>query len=179
MAFDAFLKFAKGGPAAPAKGIEGETRDDYFKGWIEVKEFTFGIENTLNITSASGGAGAGKADFKEFTVKKQTDIASPYLAAVCGMGGHFGDVQLWLRKSGASGQSGGAPYLKYNFKLVAVKSVEWSGSSGDDVCEETVIFEYGAMQVQYHMQYEDGAIANSPDSEMAWSKTKNRNDFNV
>ncbi len=179
MAFDAFLKFAKGGPAAPADGITGETRDDYFKGWIEVKEFTFGIENTLNITSASGGAGAGKADFKEFTVKKQTDISSPYLAIVCGMGGHFSDVQLWLRKSGASGQSGGKPYLKYAFKLVAVKSVEWSGSSGDDVPEETVIFEYGAMKVEYFKQSEDGSIPDSHDAQMAWSKTKNRNDFNV
>ena len=99
MAFDAFVKFT---PAAGAsEPIEGESNDTTFKGWFEIKEFSFGIENTLNITSASSGAGAGKAEFKEFTIKKQTDKASPILAATCGKGGHYDLVQLKLRKSGA------------------------------------------------------------------------------
>jgi type VI secretion system secreted protein Hcp len=126
MAFDAFVKFY---PAAgSSEPIEGESTDSMFKGWFEVKEFSFGIENTLNITSASSGAGAGKAEFKEFTIKKQTDKASPILASTCGKGGHYQKVELRLRKSGAKGGStSGDVYLSYDFKLVAVKSVEWSG----------------------------------------------------
>ena len=81
MAFDAFLNFV---PAGAADAIAGESTDTQFKGWFEIKEFSFGIENTVNITSASTGAGAGKAEFKEFTIKKQTDKASPSLAMTCG-----------------------------------------------------------------------------------------------
>lgn len=177
MAFDAFIKFE---PAAGAsEAITGESQDEGFKGWFEIKEFSFGIENTLNITSASSGAGAGKAEFKEFTVKKQTDKASPILASTCGKGGHYKSVQLALRKSGvksakAAGQSGGV-YLKYEFKLVAVKSVEWSGSTGDDVPEETVVFEYGALQISYWPQLKDGTLGDLV--QRAWNKVTNSASF--
>src|ERR1700730_6172824 len=136
MAFDAFVKFY---PAAgSSEPIEGESTDSMFKGWFEIKEFSFGIENTLNITSASSGAGAGKAEFKEFTIKKQTDKASPSLALTCGQGGHYDLVQLRLRKAAGKWSGGGGDVdLAYDVKVVAVKSIEWSGSSGDDVPEET------------------------------------------
>ena len=63
MAFDAFLVVKDAGKAVKVKG---ETQDAFFKnlGAFEISEFSFGAENTLNITSATGGAGAGKATFK-------------------------------------------------------------------------------------------------------------------
>jgi type VI secretion system secreted protein Hcp len=178
MAFDAFLKFE---PAAgSSEKIDGESTDSQFsgdKGWFEIKEFSFGIENTLNISSASGGAGAGKADFKEFTVKKQTDKASPLLAATCGKGGHYKEVFLHLRKSGVkAGAVSGGVYLMFHFKLVAVKSIEWSGSSGDDVPEESVVFEYGALQMTYFPQKKDGSLDSK--IERAWNKLTNSNNYN-
>jgi type VI secretion system Hcp family effector len=175
MAFDAFLNFTEKGPGA--YDIKGETLDAQFAGWFEIKEFSFGIENTLNITSASGGAGAGKAEFKEFTVKKQTDKASPYLAMTCGTGGHYQKVELKLRKTGASKQQA-AVYLHFEFKLVAVKSINWSGSSGDDVPEEEVVFEYGALQVNYFPQDKHGTISSKAEKGF-WSKTKNKAIFEV
>ncbi len=179
MAFDAFLKFEQS--AGASEKIEGESTDSQFpgdKGWFEVKEFSFGIENTLNISSASGGAGAGKADFKEFTIKKQTDRASAILAATCGKGGHYKEVQLHLRKSGVSptGPSGGT-YLEFHFKLVAVKSIEWSGSSGDDVPEETVVFEYGALKMKYRPQSKDGTLGAV--IERAWNKLTNSGNYDA
>jgi type VI secretion system secreted protein Hcp len=177
MAFDAFIKFEAS--AGASESITGESTDSQFKGsdgWFEIKEFSFGIENTLNISSASGGAGAGKADFKEFTVKKQTDKASAILAATCGKGGHYKEVQLHLRKSGvqAGNQSGGV-YLQFSFKTVAVKSVEWSGSSGDDVPEESVVFEYGALKMQYYPQKKDGTLDKVV--ERSWNKLTNSANF--
>lgn len=173
MAFDAFLNFV---PAGAADAITGESTDTQFKGWFEIKEFSFGIENTVNITSASTGAGAGKAEFKEFTIKKQTDKASPSLAITCGQGGHYELVQLRLRKSGVKSSGGaGDVYLAYDFKLVAVKSVEWSGSSGDDVPEETVIFEYGALKIGYKPQDKTGKLGNV--IERSWCKVTNNQDF--
>jgi type VI secretion system secreted protein Hcp len=173
MAFDAFLNFVTGGVA---EKIIGESTDTQFKGWFEIKEFSFGIENTLNITSASSGAGAGKAEFKEFTIKKQTDQASPRLAITCGQGGHYELVQLRLRKSGAKSSGGaGDVYLAFDFKTVAVKSIEWSGSGGDDVPEETVIFEYGAMKVAYKPQNKDGTLGGVV--ERSWNKLTNSQNF--
>jgi type VI secretion system secreted protein Hcp len=174
MAFDAFMAFTPSGGAS--EPIVGESTDSQFKGWFEVKEFSFGIENTLNISSASTGAGAGKADFKEFTVKKQTDKASPILASTCGKGGHYQLVQLRLRKSGAKGSgSAGDVYLSYDFKLVAVKSIEWSGSSGDDVPEETIVFEYGALKIGYKPQNKDGTLGTLV--ERSWNKVTNSDNF--
>jgi type VI secretion system secreted protein Hcp len=174
MAFDAFVKFT---PAAGAsEAITGESSDSSFlgkDGWFEIKEFSFGIENTLNITSASGGAGAGKAEFKEFSIKKQTDKASPLLASTCGRGGHYDMVELCLRKSGVSSTASGGVYLCYLFKTVAVKSVEWSGSSGDDVPEESVVFEYGALKIIYAPQKPDGTLDTAAKIERAWNKMSN------
>ena len=44
---------------------------------FEIKDFSFGIENPTTIGSATGGAGAGKIKFNEFSITKTTDSASP------------------------------------------------------------------------------------------------------
>jgi type VI secretion system secreted protein Hcp len=44
---------------------------------FEIKDFSFGIENPTTIGSATGGAGAGKIKFNEFSITKTTDTASP------------------------------------------------------------------------------------------------------
>ncbi len=36
---------------------------------VEVNDFGFGVENPTTIGSATGGAGAGKIKFNEFTIK--------------------------------------------------------------------------------------------------------------
>ena len=177
MAFDAFLVFAGGG--AGATDIEGETLDDEMKDKkaFEIIEFNFDIENTLNIGSASGGAGAGKVQFNEFNVKKRTDKASHVLFLNCCSGGHFNDVYLLLRRSGGAKDKTGVNYLKFSFKLVAVKKIAWSGSTGDDVCEEEVTFEYGAMMIEYKPQDETGKMEAAKHAE--WSRVKNKSTFTV
>src|SRR5258708_2833712 len=115
MAFDSFLQFVSPGSNAPT--IVGESQDPKFQQpvqAIEISEFGFGGENTLSIGSATSGAGAGKATFKEFTVKKLVDTASPSLLVMLATGSHYVTVQLCLRKSGAAGQTGsGGPYLAF------------------------------------------------------------------
>ncbi len=158
MAFDAFVKFGTG-----PTPIVGETSDSVYKGAVEISEFSFGIETTLSIGSQTSGAGAGKATFKEFTIKKLTDTASPLLMQCLGTGDHYEKVQLFLRKSGSAAGAGGGgksgkAYLVFAFRLVAVKSIEWAGSSGDDVPTETVVFEYGELMVGYYQQKKDGSL---------------------
>ena len=175
MAFDAFIVFA--GSGVGAVDIEGETMDKEMKEKkaFEVMEFNFDVENTLNIGSASGGAGAGKVQFNEFNVKKRTDKASPFLFLHCCNGGVFNDVYLLLRKSGVDIGKTGGNYLKFSFKLVAVKKIGWSGSTGDDVCEEEVTFEYGAIQLEYWWQDDTGKLSGPKDT--CWSRVLNTAEF--
>lgn len=177
MAFDAFLRFSVPGPGAMA--IEGETYDSWAAAnkYLEISSFAFGIENKLNITSASGGAGAGKAQFKPFEVNKQTDLSSTALIMTCCQGGHYDTVELALRKSGATQAKSGTIYLQYSFKMVAVGTIDWSGASGDDVPVEKVVFEYGAIQMSYCKQLQNGSLA-APKI-VQWSKVKNDNTFAV
>ena len=170
MAFDAFLMVTDPGKAPK---IVGETQDPDFKGAFEISEFSFGAENTINISSATGGAGAGKATFKEFTVKKMTDSSSGLLLKLLGLGGHYKKMMLYLRKSGGGVSKGksGKPYLVFGFGMVALKSIEWSGSSGDDVPTESIVFEYGELMVMYRPQIEDGTLGKG--TPLGWSKLNN------
>jgi type VI secretion system secreted protein Hcp len=176
MAFDAFIKFTKGSGVA-AKDFEGESYDSAHKGWTEISSFGFGVENNLDIKSATGGAGAGKAKFKEFTISKFTDSASPALTLTCCLGGHYERCDLHIRKSGASSSSSGAPYLVYEFYMVAVQSVTWSGSDGDDVPTEEVVFEYGAIHMIYQKQNKDGSLSDPKTA--TWSVVLNKDTKSV
>ncbi len=177
MAFDAFLIFGDPGPGAVK--IEGETQDEEMKKSkaFEIEEFEFGVENTLNIGSKSGGAGAGKVQFKEFSITKTTDNGSAGLFRTCCSGGHYNDVELILRRSGGDREKSGTAFLIYKFKLVAVKDITWSGSDGDDVPSESIIFEFGAIQIEYTKQKSDGS-SDGTDTQK-WSRVKNSNVFAV
>jgi type VI secretion system secreted protein Hcp len=174
MAFDAFVIFKNGTGDQAAYTISGESQDPTYgtKGAFEISEFSFGAENTLSIGSSTSGAGAGKCTFKEFTVKKLVDKGSPYLLMTLGSGGHYDKVYLYIRKSGAEkGKTGGA-YLVFCFGMVAVKSIEWAGSTGDDTPTETVIFEYGALLVGYFQQKKGGGFETTQQVG-GWSRVEN------
>jgi Type VI secretion system effector, Hcp len=70
-AVDAFIWFESPGVVQ----VRGETKADAPA--FEIKDFSFGVENPTTIGSATGGAGAGKIKFNEFTIKKTSDSASP------------------------------------------------------------------------------------------------------
>lgn len=55
MAFDAFIEI---------DGIEGESTDDKHAGWIEMNNFSTGLQQKSSTTASSvGGASAERADF--------------------------------------------------------------------------------------------------------------------
>jgi type VI secretion system secreted protein Hcp len=173
MAFDTFLKLeAPAGPAVKATELKGETLDKTYVGAIEIAEFSFGVENPTTIGSASGGAGAGKATFKEFTIKKLVDSVTPSLFTALCTGTHFGEVLLYLRKSGAAaGTIATQTYLTFRFKMVFVTDISFSGASGDDVPSETITFRYGAMQISYKPQDSTGKLG--VEKMALWSQVKN------
>jgi type VI secretion system secreted protein Hcp len=171
MAVDAYIWFDKPGVGEKPKG---ETKDatysaDDFKAF-EIKDFSFGVENPTTIGSATGGAGAGKIKFNEFTIKKTTDSASPTFFKNCCAGSHYPAVTIAMRKSGGDAMSTGKPFLVFKFAIVFTTKIDWTGP-GDEGPEESITFVYGKFGVKYFVQLETGLPGDQPFE--GWDQVKN------
>ena len=140
-------------------------------GLFEVEDFSFDIEQTLNIGSQSTGAGAGRVTFNPFSITRKIDKSSPLLFEMACSGTPFQTVCLGLRKS-SGGKMSGQIYLVFLFKLVAVKTISWSYD--DESPKETCTFEYGGLQVHYTPQKPDGSMDNVIPG--GWNRVKNVQD---
>jgi type VI secretion system secreted protein Hcp len=154
MAVDAFIWFESPGVS---KAPEGETKDATYskKKAFEIKDFSFGVENPTTIGSATGGAGAGKIKFNEFTIKKTTDKASPLFFKNCCVGAHYKTVTIEMRKAGGDPNTAGVPFLQFKFDTVFTTKIDWSGP-GDEGPEESITFVYGKLGVKYTVQEQTG-----------------------
>lgn len=84
MAFDAFIKI---------DGIEGESTDSKYQGWIELISYHGSMTQTVSRTASSvGGATAERVDFNSFGFTKFLDKASPLLAMACAGGTHINTI---------------------------------------------------------------------------------------
>lgn len=177
MAFDAYCY----SPTHKDK-LCGETQDKDMseKNAFEIISFELGGENNINMGSITGGGAAGKAVFKEFTVTKKTDNSSTYLFHALCTGEHIDELVVELRRAAGSHaqNKSGITFMKFHMYLVMVQDVSWSGSDGDDVCEESIIFQFGAIQVQYYAQNAKGEMAKTP-KEVMWSRIKNNASIKV
>ena len=202
MAFDAYMMFSDstGKPLLGESQMQVAASDPLSKapsaggltltpGQIfEIDDFSFDIEQVLNIGSHSSGIGSGKPTFNPFSITRKTDRASPTIFLMCCAGQHFQQVSLFLRRAGgaagntasntntsATSQSG-TTFLRFDFRLVGIKTIEWSGADGDESPKEAITFEYGAVQIQYQQQDEKGA-AKGGASSGSWNRVYNNNDF--
>jgi type VI secretion system secreted protein Hcp len=176
MAIDAFLQFSDPGSAVK---IEGETQDKYFSKpsegggtpCFELQNWSFGTSNDASISSASMGAGSGKAKFDPFSITKAVDNASAYLFHTLCTGGHYPLLTLWIRKSGGdpTNKSAGAWYLQWQFATAFVQEITWSHN--DPAPTEDVKFVYGAVQFMYKQQSAKGDLKAEIKSE--WSQVLN------
>lgn len=178
MAVDAFLQFTKKGDGSV--DLDGETKDETIGKDLpgpkpfQIEDWNFGVTQTLNIGSARGGAGAGKASFDPFHVKKNIDIATPFLFKTCCVGGHYQDVILAVRRAGGTATQSGQVYLKFHFKLVAVANIAWA--NGDPSPTEEIDFEYGALKFEYYPQKQTGGRQDTPESAQ-WDRVLNGAEF--
>ena len=115
---------------------------------FEIKDFSFGVENPTTIGSATGGAGAGKIKFNEFTIKKTADSASPAFFKNCAVGAHYKEVTLEMRKVNDKNSSDSMVFLRFTFGTVFTTKIDWSGP-GDEGPEESITFVYGVLSVAY------------------------------
>ena len=147
-------------------GIAGETVVGKTTDAIAIHSFAWEIENKTSIGSASGGAGAGKAQFNELTVTKNVDSTSPALLTRVGTGQHLAAMELVARKAGQPAQIS----MRYCFQPVFVTSVKHTGAQGDEGTTEEVTFTYGAMSETYAKQNPNGSTSNVAS---AWNQMTN------
>lgn len=192
MAFDTYMQFKDtsgkwlpGESQVQITGTETALGSDLKSGQLfEIDDFSFDIEQAINIGSQSSGIGAGKVTFNPFSITRKTDRISPILFHMCCAGMHFQQVSLYLRRAGGATTSGtamsGTTFLRFDFRLVGVKTVNWSGSDGDESCKEEITFEYGAVQIRYLQQDpKTGQIASGGNATpvSAWNRIYNNDKF--
>jgi type VI secretion system secreted protein Hcp len=120
---------------------------------IEVASFAWDAENPTTIGSATGGAGAGKVKFNEFTIQKTVDTASPKLFEAMAGGSHFKKAILSVRKPGAK-----EAFYEIRFDTVFITSISNSGDN-PNVPMENVTFVFGKMETVARGQKEGGSEA--------------------
>jgi type VI secretion system secreted protein Hcp len=153
-AVDAFIRFTS---EAPAEVIRADSTDLVFSekgGWSALKDFSFGVESPTSIGSTTGGAGAGKIKFNEFTIKKTSDLSSPAFFKNSAIGAHYKTVTIAMRKAGGDPSREGA-YLIFQFDTVFTTKIDWSGP-GDEGPEELISFVYAKLNITCRQQNPDG-----------------------
>ena len=158
MAFDGFLWI---------DGIEGESTDAKYQGWIEALYFETEINQKISSTASSaGGASAERADFGDFVFIKHLDKASPKLALACAAGTHIDEIEVKLCRAGTDKVN----YMSYKLINCIISKVKTSG--GGDIPTELVTINFGAIKWCYTQQKRQGG---GPSGNIAagWNLEKN------
>jgi type VI secretion system secreted protein Hcp len=116
-------------------GIEGESKDDKHKGEIEILSFSWGVSNSGGLACSTGGGGAGKASFHDFSFVKNVDSATPQLMLACAEGKHISEGLITVRKAGEKP----VEYLKIKLSEVLVSSSQSGGAGGIQPQEQVTL----------------------------------------
>jgi type VI secretion system secreted protein Hcp len=164
VAFDAFLKI---------DGIAGDSTDVAHKGEIQVLGFQEGITNSTRIGSATGGAGAGKATFQDFSFTVPVGASTPKLFLACASGQHLTSATLTVRKpAGGRGGAAGFEFLKYVLSTVFVSSVTTGGSANDEAPHEQFTLTFGKLQVYFTPENPNGSAGTTVNG--GWDLQQNK-----
>ncbi|MCE4557398.1 Hcp family type VI secretion system effector [Roseateles cellulosilyticus] len=82
-------------------GIRGDSTDKSHKDWIDIDSFAWG----LTAASSSGGAGAGKVTFADFSWSQAVDSSTTAWFANVATGRHVPEVMLEVTKPGPKGET--------------------------------------------------------------------------
>ncbi len=146
MAVNMFLKFE--GP-----DLKGESRIKGHENEIDIDAWSWGATQTGS-AHRGGGAGTAKADVQDMHVSKKSDKASPILFGKLCSGKHFDRVTLTCYKAG--GDEKPVEYWKILMEEVFVTSVQWGGSDGGEMVNESLSLNFAKVQVTYTPQTAKG-----------------------
>lgn len=166
MAFDAFIKF---------EGVQGESRDEKHKDWIELLSFSWGVNQPQSFSSSSHGSkSAERANFSEFNFTKALDKATPHLAFACSSGQHYTKATIEIcRSAGTSKQT----FMRYTLQDVLVTNYTVNGvgggGDGESIPTENLQLSYGKVEWNYTMTNQTTGQAMGNISK-GWDLTQNK-----
>lgn len=165
---DAYAWFVGGNPT-----IVGETNDKAAKEkkGFDVLDFAFGVENIVNVGSATGGIGSGRATLEKLTITKYTDTATCNLVLAACTGAHIPEFHLSIRKGGADAKTSGGEFVHVQMNNVVIESVKWQGSDGDEAFKDEVVLAYASIEIKYKKQGFDGKLTDG--GAVQWNQTQN------
>ncbi len=145
-----------------------DTFDTDNKQFIRVSGYHCDVEQTLNIGSQSTGAGAGRITFNPFRITKFIDGTSPILFQNSASGTPFKTAEVFFVNEKNVLQ------VRQTYKLVAVKTISWSATAGENGIIETLTFEYGGLMITVFQQGTDGEKSNVLLA--GWNRVRNTSD---
>jgi type VI secretion system secreted protein Hcp len=147
-------------------GIEGESPDKTYPGWIQLERWQWAEENSGRWGVGSGG-GTGKVEMKDFEFRMVTNKASPKLFLMCATGQHLDSAKLVCRKSGQGQQD----FMIVTFSNCLVSSFRTLGNvplvmgqpttTGDTAVilpMDEIKINFARIQIEYHEQLNDGTM---------------------
>jgi type VI secretion system secreted protein Hcp len=147
-------------------GIKGESKDHKHGGEIHIESFSWGMNQTGDM-SRDGGGGAGKVSVHDISVTKYVDKASCLLMLSCCNGKHIPKGLITVRKAGEKPLE----YMKIKLTDILVSSVQVAGH-GSDQLTENVTLNFAKVHVEYQEQKPDGS--GQAGGEMGWDVKANQ-----
>ncbi len=138
--------------------------------FINVLTYSGSVEQTLNISAQSSGAGAGKISFNPFVITKSLDAMSPLLFQASATGTAYKTAEIVFVTTTANQN---AIVSKLVYKMVAIKTMSWA-AAGDAGVVETIAFDYGGLFIAVNKQAPDGRV--SAATQAGWNRIKNISD---
>lgn len=145
-AVDMFLKL---------DGVDGESTDEKHKNEIQLTSFSWGESNPGSLSSAGGGAGAGKTVAQDFHFTTPSSKASPLLMMGCANGKRFAFATL-------SVVSGRFRDVFYKIKLtnVLISSYQTGGAEAvngnDQIPQDQVALNFARIDFEWRSQSPTG-----------------------
>lgn len=138
--------------------IAGMSEHKDFAGQIMCESFSWGMTQTTNFGSSTGG-GAGRVNMGDLTFIHKLDKATPKLMIACCTGQHLKEAVLTCRKAGGAA---GVDFFKITLTDVIVSSVQPSGSNQEDTPSEAVSLAFAEYKVEYQEQDNKGSKKGGP-----------------
>ena len=137
-AYDAYLQLSKGGQPVANDGNSS---------WVQIRGFSQGVENPVNVGSATGGLGSGKVEGDTVTLH----IVSNGLIAEMMKGVAMGDlyeIKLQLARRGTD-EAYTSVMTEIVFDKVVFSKVATGATDGDDALVFDVSYKYGELTVKH------------------------------
>lgn len=123
------------------EGIDGGSKDFLHANWVDVLTFEIGSEQS-GTTHMGGGAGAGKATFRDIVITKKMDKASVRLWEYLITGRHIRSAEFQILK-------GNNILTVIKIENLIIKDISNSATNGGGSIEEIVEINYGKIHISH------------------------------